>query len=233
MPRFEIHPTVHAIFPDLQVHAVRCSNAGAVVAALDPAALLERTAAHRAADGQDHTATVQAWREAYSRMGATPSRYQSSIESLLRRVAKDDSIAIGVPLVDFYNAHSLRAVAAVGAYDMARLPPDTMWLRPCDPQRDEFAPLGASPDRYPLLPRLFVYASGKQILCWGLNHRDSAHTALDAKSDDVVFFSEAAFAEQQSACAMAIDGIREALVQAGGVCSEHLVARVGARAFEL
>jgi len=233
MPRFEIHPTAHAIFPDLHVHAVRCRNAGAVVAAIDVNALLARAIRQRTTGGQDYTAMTQPWREAYSRMGATPSRYQSSIESLLRRAAKGDTVAIAIPLVDFYNAHSLQTTAAVGAYDVAKLPPDTMQLRPCNPQHDQFEPLGASADRYPLLPRLFVYASGTKILCWGLNHRDSRHTALDAASEDVVFFSEAAFPSQHAASAAAIDAIRDQLQRVGGLCSEHLFARVGNAGFDV
>lgn len=233
MPRFSIDPAVLEVFPDLQVHAVRCRNAGAVVAALDPAALLAEAVAQVAEAGRDHGALVKSWREAYSRMGATPSRYQSSIELLLRRAGKGGPVATGIPLVDFYNAHSLRTLAPVGAYDAARLPPETMWLRPCRPEADTFDPLGAPADRYPLLPRLVVYASSTSILCWGLNHRDSRHTALDAASRDVALFSEAAFAGQHAACAAAIAGMRAQLQQAGGACSDHLIARAGAPGFDL
>jgi len=142
-------------------------------------------------------------------------------------------VATGIPLIDFCNAHSLRIRAPVGAYDLARLPPEPMQLRPCRPDSDRFHPLGAPAYRYPLLPRLILYASGEKILCWGLNHRDSQRTALTATSHDVAIFSEAAFASQHAACTAVIAAVREQLQQAGGDCSPHLVAHAEAPGFDL
>jgi B3/4 domain len=62
-----------------------------------------------------------AWRRAFRSFGAKPSRYPSSVEALLKRIAK------GVPpprinrLVDAYNAVSLRHVVPAGGEDLDRL----------------------------------------------------------------------------------------------------------------
>lgn len=50
---------------------------------------------------------VAAWRDAYKRFGAKPAEHRSSIEALLRRVIKPDSIPTINPLVDIGTAVSL------------------------------------------------------------------------------------------------------------------------------
>jgi DNA/RNA-binding domain of Phe-tRNA-synthetase-like protein len=63
----------------------------------------------------DH-AVVAAWRDAYKRFGAKPSEHRSSIEALLRRVLKPDSIPTINPLVDIGTAVSLLNFAPTGVH---------------------------------------------------------------------------------------------------------------------
>ena len=51
---------------------------------------------------------IKPWREAYSKFGAKPSKYNSSIEALLRRVSQGDKLPQINPVVDLYNALSLK-----------------------------------------------------------------------------------------------------------------------------
>jgi DNA/RNA-binding domain of Phe-tRNA-synthetase-like protein len=235
MPIFQIDQTAQSAFPELEVHAVRCHNAGNIVsAALAEQALaeaLDRRAAGASPD-LDNQTKIQRWRDAYRAMGAKPSKYQSSIEALYRRAAKGGSIRHELPLVAFYNANSLWTFAPVGAYDVTKLSPSQLLLRRCRPGTDRFQPLGAAPEGIPLLPALLVYASSDEVLCWGFNHRDSKVTALDATSEDVVFFSEAAYSSQAEGAAAVIKKIRIRLMEIGGECSEHLIAKSSISSFE-
>ncbi len=66
---------------------------------------------------------VQAWREAYSSLGSKPSRYFSSVESLLRRVLRGDALPAVNRAVDAYNAISIQYVLPAGGEDWNRVTP--------------------------------------------------------------------------------------------------------------
>jgi DNA/RNA-binding domain of Phe-tRNA-synthetase-like protein len=92
-------------------------------------------------------------------------------------------------------------------------------MRFADPARDRFNPLGGKAEDFPLNPDLVVYAADDIVLCWGFNCRDNVATALDAGSDDIVFFSEAVDGEGGRASARAIADVRARLSAAGVECS--------------
>lgn len=60
---------------------------------------------------------IAAWRKAYKRFGSDPHQYRSSVESLVRRVLKGDSIPHINMLVDLYNYISLKYIIPVGGED--------------------------------------------------------------------------------------------------------------------
>jgi len=233
VPAFEIDPRCFEVFPHLEVHAFRSLNARAVAPSLHVQALVDRAIVevNGVGTGADHPAIAR-WRDAYGAMGAKPSKFHSSIEALLRGVAKGRPIQSAIELVGFYNACSLIEGAPVGAYDVRKLPRGSIALRPCRPGSDRYRPLGGHPESFPLLPRLIVYADGDEMLCWGFNHRDSRVSALDTTSDEVVFFSEAAYAEQADAAARVVERMLARMIEAGGHCSAHFVANRTAPRFD-
>lgn len=64
---------------------------------------------------QDHQ-QVKVWREAFKKLGISATKYQSSIESLLRRALKGGPFPRINPLVDLYNAISLRHLVPIGGH---------------------------------------------------------------------------------------------------------------------
>ena len=60
---------------------------------------------------------VLPWREAYAKFGAKPNKFRSSIEALLRRVQKGAPLPSISPLVDLYNALSVKYCLPCGAED--------------------------------------------------------------------------------------------------------------------
>jgi DNA/RNA-binding domain of Phe-tRNA-synthetase-like protein len=226
---FRIAPEVAARFPGIEIHAVRAQGCQAAAARLDHAGQL-RDAVTRIASlaiDKERLASyppVARWREAYAALKVRPSAFRASIESLLRRALSGADLALPIASVNLYNAVSLDTLAPMGAYDMAKLPPEPMLMRFADPARDRFTPLGGKAEDYPFNPDLVVYASGNLVLCWGFNHRDNVETALDAESDDIVFFSEALNAEGARASANAIAEVRKRLADVGVACSEPVMA---------
>jgi DNA/RNA-binding domain of Phe-tRNA-synthetase-like protein len=73
--------------------------------------------ANRYESAQAHP-RVAPWREQFKAMGLAPRDYRSSIEALMRRARSGGEPFRISPLVDFYNAVSLRHVIPVGGFDL-------------------------------------------------------------------------------------------------------------------
>jgi DNA/RNA-binding domain of Phe-tRNA-synthetase-like protein len=235
---FKIAPEVAARFPGIEIHAVRAQGFLAGADTLDHEGQLRAAVSRVATLGIDKEKLaayppLARWREAYAALKVRPSAFRASIESLLRRALGGADLALPIASVNLYNAVSLDVLAPMGAYDMAKLPPEPMLLRLADPARDRFTPLGGKAADFPLNPDLVVYASGSTVLCWGFNHRDNVETALDVQSDDIVFFSEAVDAEGGRSSAKAVAEIRSRLTTVGVTCSEPVVATISSPSFSL
>jgi DNA/RNA-binding domain of Phe-tRNA-synthetase-like protein len=235
---FSIAPEVAQRFPGIAVHAVRARGFLAAVPRLDHEAMVRAAVARIATLGIDREKLaafppVAAWRQAYAALKVRPSQFRASIEALLRRALAGADLALPIPSVNLYNAVSLDSLAPIGAYDMAKLPAAPMQLRLAAPAADRFAPLGGKAADFPLNPDLVVYAGGDTVLCWGFNCRDNVETALDARSDDIVFFSEAVDAAGAEHARQAVADIRGRLVAVGVACSEPVAANREQQGFTL
>lgn len=146
-----------------------------------------RAAIGQTEDVSSHPA-ISVWRNAYAAAGVKPSKFRSSIEALARRAMRGTLPSVH-PLVDLYNAISLRHLVPLGACDQDLIDGEVE-VRLCDPGRDVFRPLGGAPEDFPLKPSIPVYAAGGQILCWCFNCRDAAPTSLRSVTSNATFFSE-------------------------------------------
>src|SRR4030042_6039687 len=69
---------------------------------------------------QDHP-RIKPWRNAFSKLGISGSKFPSSIESMARRILKGDPFPKINPLVDLYNSVSLRFLVPMGGHDLNTL----------------------------------------------------------------------------------------------------------------
>ena len=69
---------------------------------------------------QEHP-RVKPWRTAFSKLGIPGSKFQSSIESMAKRILKGDSLPRINPLVDLYNSVSLKYLVPMGGHDLDTL----------------------------------------------------------------------------------------------------------------
>ena len=65
---------------------------------------------------------IAIWREAFGSRGWTPSKYLSSIEALVRRIAKGGDMPRISPAVDLANSISLSLLVPIGAHDLGTAP---------------------------------------------------------------------------------------------------------------
>jgi DNA/RNA-binding domain of Phe-tRNA-synthetase-like protein len=104
---------------------------------------------------------VAAWRKAMGVVGISGRKFPSSIEALLRRAFKGGEPPHINPLVDFYNAISLRHVVPAGGFDLTELK-DTLELR-LTREGDTFHPMDSSSPES-VEPGEIAYAAGNEVL---------------------------------------------------------------------
>jgi DNA/RNA-binding domain of Phe-tRNA-synthetase-like protein len=138
--------------------------------------------------------SVAPWREAYLRFGMKPSRYRSSIESLLR-AAKSGGVRSINPLVDIYNGISLRYLLPCGGEDLKTLQGDLRLT--LAEGGEEFTPLGSS-EASPAHKGEVIYRDDLGVVCRAFNWRESERAKLTAESSEAVLLMEAlAFDQDQ------------------------------------
>lgn len=127
---------------------------------------------------------VAAWRAAFQRFGARPSKYQSSVEALVRRAQRGDELPYINTAVALYNALSLQHLLPLGGDDLERVTgPTTLRYARGD---ERFVPLGAS-DPDPPEPGEVVYADAAQVLCRRWCWRGAEPTKITAATRLAVF----------------------------------------------
>ena len=118
---FSVDKRLFDLFPSLSVGALVChiDNTKYGDDMLDQ--VIERLRTNFSCEKpQDHP-HIKVWRQAFTKVGISASKYLSSIESLLRRVLKGGIFPRVNPIVDLYNAFSLEYLVPVGGHDLAPL----------------------------------------------------------------------------------------------------------------
>ena len=208
--RFVVDPEIFKLYPGLRLPVAVAEN---VEAAADTAGVEKvwRQAweeAGRSAptygNAQSHP-RVTAWRDAMAATGVSGRKFPSSVESLLRRAFKGGETPSINPLVDFYNAVSLRHVVPAGGFDLAQLD-DALELR-LTREADTFRPLdSASAER--VEPKEIAYASGNEILTRHFVWKQSHTGLLGASTRSVFLVSEVLGEVEESA-----DGLAQAVLE--------------------
>ncbi|HET7041363.1 MAG TPA: phenylalanine--tRNA ligase beta subunit-related protein [Gemmatimonadales bacterium] len=131
---------------------------------------------------------IAPWREAYRRFGAKPKDYPSSIENLARRVLKGWSVPHVNPLVDLYNAISLRHLLPVGGEDLDRVRGDVLLALASD--QEVPVHLLGEPEARPPKPGEVIYKDDLGTLCRRWNWKEAERTKLTAETRNAVLVIE-------------------------------------------
>lgn len=132
---------------------------------------------------------LASWRKAYSTLGIPSKKFTTSIENLCKRALKPDSEPRSInPLVDFYNACSLKFIVPFGGFDMNDPAVKALDFR-FTAEGDTFHALDAeSPE--PMVAGEAAYTSGHIVLTRHINWKQSKEGLIGENSTDVVFMAE-------------------------------------------
>jgi DNA/RNA-binding domain of Phe-tRNA-synthetase-like protein len=131
---------------------------------------------------------IAPWREAYRRFGAKPKDYPSSIENLVRRVLKGQSLPRINPLVDLYNTISLRHLVPAGGEDLDRIAGDILLTVASD--REAPVHLLGEPETRPPKPGEVIYKDDLGAICRRWNWKEADRTKLTAATRNAVLVIE-------------------------------------------
>src|ERR1700722_12923238 len=129
---------------------------------------------------------LEAWRSAFRAFGANPKKTPCSVEALWKRVQKSGELPMIDPVVDLYNALSIRFGACFGGEDLDRyvgLPRLVLACgnEPFDTVRDG-APVIEQPDVGEI-----VWRDDQGVTCRRWNWRQCKRTALSEESRNLWF----------------------------------------------
>ena len=233
--RFVVEREVFERFPGMRVVAVGVRGI-ARDAAAQPAIKQQwraawdgaREAAAPYGNAQSHP-RVRPWRERFAAMGVSGKQFPSSVEALLRRAMKGGGPFTINPLVDFYNAVSLRHTVPVGGFDLADLrgPVELRLTR----LGDTFLALDAdAPEAVP--PGEVAYADGATILTRHFVWRQSRAGLLRPETRDALLLSEVLGEVGLEVARAVLADLRDGMAALFGATTTETLVGVDALEFE-
>lgn len=130
--------------------------------------------------------TISVWREAYQQF-RTKKGVRSSIENLLKRVEKENTVGEINPLVDIYNTISLSYGIPCGGEDIDTIKGDMLLTKAVG--NEPFLALGDEIASC-ALPEEIVYKDDLGIVCRCWNWRDGVRTMLTENTKNAVLVIE-------------------------------------------
>jgi DNA/RNA-binding domain of Phe-tRNA-synthetase-like protein len=189
------------------------------------AELRDAEAAARAAFGDAKPPShphIAAWRDAFGRFGAKPSRYPCSAEALLGRVLKGQELPPINRAVDLYNAVSIRHVLPVGGEDWNQLTSDLVLTfagggEPFDGMQ------GGEVVVEPAEPGEVVWADASGVTCRRWNWRQGHRTRLTETTTNAYFILDRLAPHPIEQLAAAGDDLTRLLRQTSPGCTVERV----------
>ena len=142
-----------------------------------------RTAAMLSATAIAELEEIRQWRAAYRSFGIKKTSYRNACEALLRRIRRGEGLPRVAPLVDLYNALSVKYRIPAGADDLAALTPPLAfrYAKPGDGFRD----LAGDPHSDdPPKPGEVVLADASHVLCRRWNWRQDVRSRIQPATTD-------------------------------------------------
>ncbi|KAL8899966.1 MAG: hypothetical protein Q9207_005927 [Kuettlingeria erythrocarpa] len=201
MDRFLIAPEVTKMLPKMQVVIVVAYNLDNTGENADVTSFCQETATSTLSslsaypNAQSHPRIALYRTTLKAACNLSPKKFPQSHESLYKRLLKERTALRPInPLVDFYNAVSIKHGVTAGAFDLGAL--QTRGTAPLELRlskaNDTFKALdaGAEEAATPVPEGELVYAQGATVLTRHLAWRQAAEGLVEPATRNVIFMSE-------------------------------------------
>ena len=223
MPVFRIDSSVFELFPDARfsaviVRGVNNRHQDPRIDHLLTGAVDKVHSEFANVDPKTHQ-NLAVWRNAFASRGWTPSKYLSSIEALVRRLAKGGDLPRINAAVDLANSVSLSMLVPIGAHDLDTAP-NGIDVRLALPE-DRFWPMGDAPDEAPEDGEI-VYVHDHDVRTRRWVWRQSRTGLIRESATDILFPIDGFASQTESAVRDAAQRLFElAPSLLGGTASVH------------
>jgi DNA/RNA-binding domain of Phe-tRNA-synthetase-like protein len=217
--RFLVAPEVFERFPDYIVGWVLARNVATDQASEITDRLLseaEQRARLLYADKDlKEERSIAVWRNTFTTLGWSASKYPSSVEAIVKRVARGADLPRINPAVDLANAAVLTYLTPIGCHDLDRSIGLSVRLAV---NGDRFLPMGDAPEEEPPAGEI-VYAAGASIRTRRWVWRQS-RDALVGPENTTLLFPVDGFAD------ITLSRVEAATEFVANMCRTHLGADV-------
>ena len=193
MTTFRVEPAIFERFPQLRLGLLELSDVHNMSAAEELERLLvavqDKVRRELSGITVSQHPQVASWREAYRAFGVKAKDYPSSIENLLKRVLKGETLRSVNPLVDLYNLVSLEHLVPVGGEDLDSVQADNT-LRFAGNDEAAIHLLGDSEAKVPKVGEV-IYADENGAICRRFNWKEAERSKLTAITKRAVLVIEA------------------------------------------
>ncbi len=165
---------------------------------------------------------IRTWRDAFYKF-KTKKGARCSIEAMLKRVSKGNSIGTINPLVDIYNGISLKYGVPVGGEDIDKFDGDNR-LTVSDGS-EEFITYGSDKSEPPYEGEV-VYKDNAGAICRCFNWRESVRTMLTEETVNAFMCIETVAGERDDVLDAALEELKVLIEnELGGEVTKHILSK--------
>ena len=165
---------------------------------------------------------IRTWRDAFQKF-KTKKGARCSIEAMLKRISKGNSIGTINPLVDIYNGISLKYGVPVGGEDIDKFDGDNR-LTVAD-GGEEFITYGSDKSEPPYEGEV-VYKDNAGAICRCFNWRESVRTMLSEETTNAFMCIETVAGEKGDVLDAALDELKTLIeTELGGKVTKHILSK--------
>jgi DNA/RNA-binding domain of Phe-tRNA-synthetase-like protein len=166
---------------------------------------------------------VDAWRQAFKRLGLSGKSFPSSIEALTRRVLSGSSVPDINSIVNLYNTISLRNTLPVGAWDVDGIESGNIFLKVAVGD-ERFRELGTT-DSASVQVGEVSYSDRREVITRHFVWRQSETGKVIATTRNVFFVSEVLPPAADIVCAAVRDELAAGLLTHFGIHANTAILR--------
>lgn len=165
---------------------------------------------------------IRTWRDAFQKF-KTKKGARCSIEAMLKRISKGNSIGTINPLVDIYNGISLKYGVPVGGEDIDKFDGDNR-LTIAD-GGEEFITYGSDKSEPPYEGEV-VYKDNAGAICRCFNWRESVRTMLSEETTNAFMCIETVAVEKDDILEAALEELKTLIeTELGGKVTKHILSK--------